>query len=80
MGESDSYIVVLSREEDDLVKLREICQKVVDTRTFGGSPAILSLNVSLFSYRTSGIVRVRRTSQVDVTSRSSKDNSSVYGF
>ena len=80
MDESNSYIVVLSREEDNLVKLREICQKVVDTRTFGGPPAILSLNVSLLSHQTSGIARVRRTSQVDVTSRSSKDNSSVYGF
>ena len=74
------YIAVLSREEDDLVKLRKICQKVVDTGAFGSSPAIMSLNANFFSHGMNEIVRVGRTSQVDVTSKSSKDNRSVYGF
>lgn len=77
---SNPYVVVLGREEDDLVELRKVCQKVVDTGTFGSSPAIMSLNAAFFSDRTNEIVRVGRTSQVDVTSKSSKDNRSVYGF
>lgn len=41
---------MLSREENDLIKLGKICQKVVDTRTFGSSPAVMSLNGALFSH------------------------------
>jgi hypothetical protein len=71
---------VLGREDDDLVKLSQVCQEVVDTRTFGGSPAILSLGVTLVSYRTFGTIQVQLTSQVDVTSKSSKESRSVKGF
>ena len=76
----NNHIVLLSGEENDLVKLRKVCQEVVYTGAFGSSPTVLSLDVALVSYRMNVIVRVRRTSQVDVTSKSSKDSRSVYGF
>lgn len=71
---------MLGREDNNLVKLRQVCQEVVDAGAFGSSPAILSLDVTLVSYRASVAVKVRRTSQVDVTSKSSKERRSVKGF
>ena len=50
MREEGNYVVVLSREDYDLVKLRQVCQEVVDTRPLGSSPAVLSLCTTLVSY------------------------------
>lgn len=40
---------MLACEDNNLVELRQVCQEVVDAGTFGSSPAVLSLQVTLIS-------------------------------
>lgn len=44
----DAHVAVLRSEYDNFVKLGEICEEIIHARTFGYSPAMLSLN-GLFS-------------------------------
>lgn len=43
MGFADTYVVGLSGENDNFVKLREICKEIVDTWTFCSPPTVLAL-------------------------------------
>ena len=65
----------LAGEEDDFVKLREIGEKVVDTRSFGCSPSSCALN--RFNCLSSKGDETILTSQDDDTSRPSRSTSRV---
>jgi hypothetical protein len=77
------YIVVLRREDDNLIELREIGKEIVNPRAFCCAPAILALYV-VFSTTLKGEWGRRKgkdarllTSQVLVTNKSSIESNNV---
>ena len=78
MEQKGTDVVRLSGEDDNFVKLREICKEVVDTRTFCSPPTMLALvRTQLLLHHKA---RKLRTSQTEVIIRSSSEMSRVYGF
>ena len=77
----ETYVVVLSRENDDLIKLGYICKEVVNAGSLRCSPAMLTLmKARLSPTRGVDLFRDGLTSHVEVVSRSSMEMRSVYGF
>jgi hypothetical protein len=79
--------MMLRCEYDNLIKLREICDKIVDPGAFCCAPAMLAL-WNMFSRKMGRSVQGESeketiellTSQVLVTNKSSIDSNKVYGF
>ena len=73
-----TYVVILGRKYDDFVKLGEVRNEVIDSRTLRCSPAVLTLDVQIVcqSCEDDQVVRVL-TSHVEVTRRSSMESRRV---
>lgn len=69
--------MVLSREDYDLVELRQIRKEVVYTRPFRRSPAVLTLYELHYVDAKIDTRDTRLTSQVEPIRRSSNDTSKV---
>jgi hypothetical protein len=74
--------MVLGCEDDNLVKLGEICKEIVDSGTFCCAPAVLTLRMifSTSEGREELGSTTLLTSQVLVTNKSSMESNNVYGF
>lgn len=73
-----THVMVLSRKYDDFVKLGEVRNEVIDSRTLRCPPAVLTLDVQIAgqSCEDDQVVRVL-TSHVEVTRRSSMESRRV---
>jgi hypothetical protein len=75
--------MMLRCEYDNLIKLREICEEIVDPGPFCCTPTILALweviSTKMGKRFTKKTIKLL-TSQVLVTSKSSTDSNKVYGF
>lgn len=79
-GITDTHIKMLSSKYYHLIELRDISKEIIHARPFRSSPPMLTLGLNLDDDGDKDTKWARRTSHIEVTSRSSTDTINVYGF
>jgi hypothetical protein len=74
-----TYVAVLARKYNEFVELRDISEEVIHSRSFRGSPTVLTLKQASVGKCQHSDYEVL-TSHVDVISRSSREIMRVSGF